>query len=338
MKMSGTIEEIKAKADIVQIISERITVKKAGKHFKALCPFHGEKSPSFMISPELQIYKCFGCGEGGDVISFLEKYEGMDFNEAIKYLSDKTGVKLDSGSFQPKKDKEKIIEINDLASKYYNYLLLKHELGKNALKYLLEVRKLTIDTIKYFKIGFSPNNQKIFESFFINKKGLKNKDLVSAGICYERYGRVFDGFSDRIVFPLFDHRGNTVGFSGGILPNSKPDLAKFINTPETPAYHKSEVLFGLNFTKNDIKKAGLAIVTEGEFDMIFPWQRGVKNIVAIKGSALTEAHANLLGRFTKKITLALDSDFAGNAAAKRGIEVAQKMGLKVNVCQLGEYK
>ena len=257
--MAGTIEEIKAKADIVAIISEKITVKKAGKHFKALCPFHGEKTPSFMISPELQIYKCFGCGEGGDVITFLEKYEGMDFNEAIKYLSDRTGIKLETGAFQPKKDRERIFEINELAAKYYQYLLFKHDLGKDAYAYLTQKRKLTTSTIQKFMIGFSPDNQRIFDSFFIKKKGLKNKDLVMAGICYEKYGKLVDRFSHRIVFPLYDHRGNVVGFSGRIMPNANPELAKYINTPETPAYHKSEVLFGLNITKMDIK---LIIETE----------------------------------------------------------------------------
>lgn len=346
--MAGTIEEIKAKADIVAIISEKITVKKAGKHFKALCPFHGEKTPSFMISPELQIYKCFGCSEGGDVITFLEKYEGMDFNEAIKYLSDRTGIKLETGAFQPKKDRERIFEINELAAKYYQYLLFKHDLGKDALVYLTQKRKLTTSTIAKFMIGFSPDNQRIFDSFFIKKKGLKNKELVMAGICYEKYGKLVDRFTNRIVFPLFDHRGNVVGFSGRIMPPSAEasegqagqieQRAKYINTPETPAYHKSEVLFGLNFTKMDIKEMGFAIVTEGELDTISPWQRGVKNIVAIKGSALTESHARLLSRFTKKITLALDTDFAGNAAAKRGIEIAQHVGLKVNIARLKGYK
>lgn len=336
--MAGTVEDIKAKTDIVQIISERINVKKAGKHFKALCPFHGEKTASFMISPELQIYKCFGCGLGGDAIDFLERFEGMDFNEAISYLSERTGIKLESSAFQPKKDKEKIIEINELASKYYHYLLVKHKLGKDALTYLTQKRKLTMATIEKFRIGFSPNNQKIFENFFIDKKKIHPNDLVLAGVCYQKYGRVVERFSQRVVFPLFDHRGNIVGFSGRIMPGSNPEMAKYINTPETPAYHKSEILFGLNFTKDEIKKAGFAIITEGELDAISPWQRGIKNIVAIKGSALTEAHARLLSRFAKNITLALDADFAGNSAAKRGIEIAQKLGLKVKVAVLKGYK
>ena len=334
----GTVDEIKTKADIVQIISERLSVKKAGKHFKALCPFHGEKTPSFMISPELQIYKCFGCGEGGDVITFLEKYEGMDFNEAIGYLSERTGIKLDSANFQPKKDKEKIIEINSLAVKYYQYLLLKHDLGKPALDYLTNKRKLTLSTIQKFMIGFSPENPKIFQSFFINKKGLNRKDLVLTGICYEKFNGLVDRFAGRIVFPLFDHRGNTVGFSGRAMPNPSQEVAKYINTPETPAYHKSELLFGLNFTKEAIKEREFVIVTEGELDVISPWQRGIKNIVAIKGSALTDAHTRLLSRFTKNITLALDADFAGSAAAKRGIETAQSAGLRIKVAQFKGFK
>jgi len=334
----GTVDDIKAKADIVQIISEKLSVKKAGKHFKALCPFHGEKTPSFMISPELQIYKCFGCGESGDVISFLEKYEGMDFNETIRYLSERTGIKLDTGSFKPKEDREKIIEINSLAVKFYQYLLLKHGSGIKALQYLRNERKLNNKAIEEFKIGYSPEKPQIFESFFFKKKGFSYKDLVLSGICYEKYGRAHDRFSGRIVFPLFDHRGNTVGFSGRLLPGANPEYAKYINTPETPAYHKSELLYGLNTAKSEIKKKGFAIISEGELDVISPWQRGIKNIVAIKGSALTEAHIRLLGRFTKNITLALDTDFAGNAAAKRGIELAQNSGLRINVARLKNYK
>ncbi|KKQ54248.1 MAG: primase protein [Candidatus Woesebacteria bacterium GW2011_GWB1_38_5] len=336
--MAGDIEEIKSKADIVQIISERIATKKAGKHYRALCPFHGEKTPSFMISPELQIYKCFGCGEGGDVITFLEKYEGMDFNEAILYLSERTGVKLERGAFQPKKEKEKIVEINALAEKYYHYILQNHSLGKDALLYLKEKRKITVNSIDKFGIGYSPQNQSLFENFFIKKKGIKQDDLVRSGICYERYGKCFDRFAGRIIFPLYDHRGNPVGFSGRLMPGVDRDAGKYINTPDTPAYHKSELLFGLNFVKDDIKKEGYAIITEGELDMISPWQRGVRNVIAIKGSALTDAHARLLSRFTQNLTLALDSDFAGNTAAKRGIETVQSMGFKVKVARLGKYK
>jgi len=338
LREMATVDEIKAKADIVQIISERLNVKKAGKHFKALCPFHGEKTPSFMISPELQIYKCFGCGEGGDVITFLEKYEGMDFNEAIAFLSERTGIKLDPSNFQPKKEKEKIIEINSLAVKYYQYLLLKHELGKPALDYLTGKRKLTLETIQKFVIGYSPENPKIFQSFFLKKKGFNLKDLLLTGICYEKYSGLVDRFAGRIIFPLFDHRGNTVGFSGRAMPSTNPDVAKYINTPETPAYHKSDLLFGLNFAKEAIKEKEFVVVTEGELDVISPWQRGIKNIVAIKGSALTEAHTRLLSRFTKNITLALDTDFAGNAAAKRGIETAQSAGLRIKVAQFKGYK
>lgn len=336
--MIGTVDDIKSKIDIVQVISEKISVKKSGKHFKALCPFHGEKTPSFMISPELQIFKCFGCGESGDVITFLEKFEGMDFNEVLSDLSERTGIKLEQGDFQPKKDKEKIIELNSLAAKYYQYLLLKHEAGKVALDYLTQKRKMDLETIRKFNIGYSPEKPQLFESFFLKKKGLKNYDLTMAGLSYDRYGRPVDRFLGRIVFPLFDHRGAIVGFSGRILNPKGSDSAKYINTPETPAYHKSEILFGLNFTKSDIKEKGYVIIVEGELDMISPWQRGVKNIVAIKGSALTEAHARLIGRFTKNITLALDADFAGNAAAKRGIEVAQKMGLKIKVARIKGFK
>ena len=336
--MADQVDEIKQKVDIVSLIGEHIELKKAGRNYRALCPFHSEKTPSFMVSPELQMYKCFGCGEGGDVFTFLEKYEGMEFREALKFLADKTGIKL--VSFRPGEEsqKERLYELHSLASKFYSYVLLAHRAGKAALKYLTDERDLDLETIKFFQIGFSPNVPGVISKFLVDKKHFNLKELAESGIGIIKGERVFDKFGGRIIFPLFDHRGNIAGFAGRILPEGSKELAKYINSPETPIYHKSRLLFGLNFAKEEIKRQGAAIIVEGEVDMISSYQRGVKNVVAIKGSALTEDQVKLLSRFTKKIILALDSDFAGDVAARRGIVIAQKEGLEITVAKMGEFK
>ncbi len=336
--MADQVDEVKQKTDIVSLISEYLPLKKAGRNFKALCPFHAEKTPSFMVSPELQMYKCFGCGEGGDVYSFLEKYEGMEFGEALRFLAERAGVK--PISFQPGTagEKERLYNINLLASRFYNYMLLKHRLGKAALTYLLSERGLKLETIRAFGLGFAPNLSDALKKYLVDRKKVNPKDIETLGLGYFREGRFIDKLAGRIVFPLFDHRGNIAGFSGRILPGQRDDVAKYINSPESPIYHKSNLLFGLNITKNDIKQSQEAIVVEGELDMISSWQAGVKNVVAIKGTALTEEQVRLLSRFSKKVVLALDADFAGDMAARRGIVIAQEAGMDIKVARLKGYK
>jgi DNA primase len=337
--MTDQVEEVKQKTDIVSVIGEHVELKKAGRNFKTNCPFHGEKTPSFMVSPELQIYKCFGCGESGDVISFLEKYEGMEFYEALKYLADKAGVKLKPTRFKQHGEKEKLYQINSFAAKFYEYILLKHKAGKVALSYLTSQRGLSLETIKKFRLGYSPDVFFAIKSFLIDKKGFASGDLEKSGIAYKTQRGHVDRFRGRVVFPLFDHRGNVAGFAGRILPSKKKlDLAKYINTPETPVYHKSNLLYGLNVTKSEIKKRGKAVVVEGELDLISSYQAGIKNIVALKGSAFTEGQARLLGRFAKKIILSLDADIAGDVAARRGISIAEEVGMEVSVVKLVGYK
>lgn len=333
------MSEVKSKVDIVGILSEYIDLKKSGRNFKALCPFHSEKTPSFMVSQELQIYKCFGCGEGGDVFDFLQKYEGMDFYESLKHLAEKTGIKLKPLSPDQKGEKEKYYEINALANKFYHYLLTNHSVGKYALSYLLKERKLKLETIKTFGLGYSPDNPFALKKYLCDKKKLAVEDLVKAGLVFMKDGGVFDRFRGRVVFPLYDHRGNILAFAGRILPNEKNrDLAKYINSPETPVYHKSNVLFGLNVVKSDIKKRGFVVIVEGELDMISSWQAGVKNVVAIKGSSLTQEQVKLLSRYTQSVVLALDADAAGDTAARRGIQIAEREGLELKVAELGKYK
>lgn len=336
--MANDVEEVKAKTDIVSLISEYIELKKAGRNYKALCPFHSEKTASFYVSGELQMFKCFGCGEYGDAITFLEKYEGMEFYEALKYLAEKAQVKLKpfKGDYD---EKEKLYQINSWASNFYHWILLNHPKGKVALNYLLNERHLKIETIKAFKLGFSPDVPFAIEKFLVERKKVSVKTLERLGLVFLRGNQVFDRFRGRIIFPLFDHRSNIVGFAGRILPGrEKENLAKYINTPETKIYHKSKLLYALNLTKADIKKSKSAIVVEGELDAISCWQVGVNNVVAIKGSAFTEDQLLLLGRFAENLVLAMDTDFAGDNAAMRGIELAQRLGFEVKVAHLGEFK
>ncbi len=332
--MNDQVAEVKLKTDIVSIIGERIDIKKAGRNYKAPCPFHGEKTASFMVSPELQIFKCFGCSEGGDVFTFLEKFEGMEFPEALKYLAGRAGIKLVNTNTTGGGEKEKIIEINTQTLRFYNYLLLNHPMASRALEYLVNTRGLKRQTIEEFQLGYSPEDQTIINKFLIGKKKFTPKELEIAGIGIPKGTNIYDRFRGRVIFPLFDHRGNPIGFSGRLLPWHNQDMAKYINSPETPVYHKSNVLFGLNLTRSLIKKKKVAIIVEGELDAISSYQAGIKNIVAIKGSALTEEQVRLLSRFAQKFILALDADMAGDAASRRGITIAGNLGVEIKVAKL----
>lgn len=331
------IEEIKRKTDIVEILSEKIELKRSGRNFKAVCPFHSEKTPSFMVSPELQIFKCFGCGAGGDVYRFLMEYEKIDFLQALKILADRVGIKLKPlRGFPESQDKEEIYKINNLLSELYYYILTSHDLGKKALSYL-ERRGITKEAIKVFKLGFAPESPDFAFRFLTVKKGYKPPFLEKAGIAISKDGKYFDRFRDRIIFSLRDHFGNTLGFAGRIL-ESRGELAKYINTPDTVVYKKGRVLYGLEVAKQDIKRSGFVVIVEGEIDAISSWQAGIKNVVAVKGSSLTEDQARLLARFCPMIFLALDADSAGIEAAKKGADIAQKVGLEAKVVVLSGFK
>lgn len=335
--MDNQIEEIKRKVDIVGLVSEFVELKRAGRNFKGLCPFHSEKTPSFMVSPELQIYKCFGCGSGGDAYKFLMEFEKIEFPQALKILADRTGVKLRPvRGFASFAQKEEIYQANYVSAEFYHYLLVGHEIGRRALEYLRK-RGLSDESIETFKLGWSPDKPEATFRFLTEKRGYKPELLEKAGLVVHRDNQYFDRFRGRIIFPLRDHYGNTLGFAGRVLED-KGDLAKYINTPDTLVYKKGEVLYGLEVTKQDIKTAGFAVVVEGEIDAIASWQAGVANVVAIKGSALTEDQTRLILRFCPKVVLALDSDFAGDQAARRGIEIAQKQGLDIKVASLGRFK
>lgn len=349
--MIDQLEEIKRKIDIVQFIGEYVPLKKTGLNFKGLCPFHSEKTPSFVVSQERQIWHCFGaCNEGGDIFKFLMKTENLEFGEALRELAKRAGVKL--AAYKPtegERQKQVLYEINHLTAEFFHFLLTSHPSGKKALNYILS-RGISKDSLARFKIGFAPNMWDGLQKFLIGKKGYQAQDLekaglvikskkqyseasLSGGLRYSAYRNYYDRFRNRLMFPLKDHHGNICGFAGRILdPNDKE--AKYINTTETLIYHKSDLLFGLSETKEEIKKSGQAVLVEGELDAISSYQAGVKNVVAIKGSALTTSQVQVLSRFTKKIIFALDSDIAGDQAAHRGIEVADNAGFSMKVVQI----
>lgn len=330
--------EIREKIDIVSLISEYLPLKKAGRNFKTNCPFHNENTPSLVISPERQIWHCFGCGKGGDAFTFLMEYENMEFPEALRALAKKAGITLIETAFKSQEysEKEKIFTINNQALKYYHYILTEHAIGKPALAYLLEKRKINKGIIDTFEIGFAPGAGSALSDYLVKKKGYSNKDLLLAGISFERNGGLSDFFRGRIIFPLFDHRGNVTGFSARALDdNNQP---KYLNTKETAVYHKGSMFFGLNGAKEEIKQKQDAIIVEGEFDMISLFMEGIKNAVAIKGTALTENQVNLLARFTPKVTLCLDQDNAGFEATRRSLEIIEKKGLTTAIIVTTEGK
>ncbi|KKR86348.1 DNA primase [Candidatus Gottesmanbacteria bacterium RIFCSPLOWO2_01_FULL_46_21] len=331
------IDEVKSRLNIVDIIGAKVPLKKNGRHFKALCPFHNEKTPSFIVSPERQMWKCFGCGKGGSVIDFVMEYEHMDFVEALEELAQKAGVKLERRVAETPQAqlKQQLYAVNHLASEYFQYILTKHALGEKARQYLKH-RGVTDKAIKTFALGYSPNSWDALARF-LRKKGYEPKVLELAGLLVPSPRGGYDRFRGRVIFTLRDHRGNVVGFSGRHI-NSDDKEAKYINSSETPVYNKSNVLYGLDITKDAISKANEAILMEGEFDVISSFQAGISNVVAIKGSALTEGHVNLLKRFTERVIFALDSDVAGDAASRRGIEIADRAGLDMRVLVLPDGK
>lgn len=321
------VSQIREKTDIVALINGYVPLRKMGQNYKSACPFHNEKTPSFVVSPERQIWHCFGCGKGGDCYTFLMEYEHIEFPEALRILADKAGVKLIQKGFDAigNTKKEQLYKLNALAAEFYHFLLTKHPIGKEALTYLQD-RKIKPQTINTYMLGFAPSGGRALVRYLLEKKGYTADELFEAGLVTRRMGKLVDFFHNRLMFPLYDHRGNVIGFSGRVLTATN-DGSKYINTRETLVYHKGSVFFGLNSSKDAIKKENQAIIMEGEFDVIAAFQEGVTNTVAIKGTALTEEQVRLISRFANKITLCLDSDSAGQEATKRSLPILERHGM-----------
>ncbi|MBI2338224.1 DNA primase [Candidatus Daviesbacteria bacterium] len=327
------VELIKQKINIVDLISEYIPLKKAGVNFKAPCPFHQEKTPSFVVSPERQIFKCFGCQKSGDAFTFLMEKEGLDFKEALEMLAKKTGIVLQKRTDDKKDFKDRLFEVNLKAQEFFHYILTKHNLGKNALEYL-QKRGLTKETIEEFGIGYAPNSWESLTKFLL-KRGFTVGEIIASGLGVASKSGCYDRFRGRITFPLIDGKEKLRGFSGRVLYAAEP---KYINTPQTPVFDKSSYLFGLNLAKGEIRNKKEAVLVEGEMDMILSFQAGIKNIIASKGTALTEGQIELVKKYTENILLGFDMDLAGDSACRRGIEMADKAGLDIKVVQLDQGK
>jgi len=317
----GVIDETKQRVDIVEIVSDYVPgLKKAGRNFKALCPFHPERVPSFYVFPERQSWHCFGaCGTGGDVFSFVMRKEAVDFGEALRILAQKAGVSLTPKQpDESQREAERLKEINEAAAEYYHYLLLHPSAGEGTRNYLAQ-RGISDKTIEEFQLGFSPDSWEALREQLM-KKGYQEDELVAAGLLVEKeQGGTYDRFRNRLMFPIRDIAGGVSGFGARALDDSLP---KYLNSPQTLIFDKSGALYGIDRAKSAIRKQNLAVVVEGYMDVIVAHQYGFNNVVASLGTALTERQVGIIKKLTKSLTLALDADAAGEMATLRGIEVA----------------
>lgn len=329
------VDEIKQKTDIAVLVGGYVQLKNAGRNLKGLCPFHEEKTPSFMVNEELQIYKCFGCGKGGDVYKFLMEVEGLDFREALEKLADRAGVKLENNmEDHEKSEKAKLLDVHAVACEYFHYLLMKHRAGAEAKKYL-EKRGIGEKIMETFRLGYALESWDGLLTYLTTKKKFERGLLVRSGLVIESQKGGYDRFRGRVMIPLMDGNERVVGFSGRVLPSKAMDTdAKYINSPETEIYHKSRMLYGLSISRQEIRKKDRVLVVEGDFDMISSYIAGITETVAIKGSALTTEMLTILSKLTKNIILALDADKAGEAAIKRSVAEAEKLGFAVKVVNI----
>lgn len=327
------LELIKQKINIVDLIQEYIPLKKTGVNFKASCPFHQEKTPSFVVSPERGIWHCFGCLKGGDAFKFLMEKEGLSFGDAVESLAKKAGVTLKRAKSQTHNLRDKLLDSHLKSTQFFHHILTKHPLGKAALQYL-KSRGLTDETIEVFELGYSPNSWDSLAKF-LQKRGYPIQDLIDAGLVVPSKNKGYDRFRGRVMFPLKDVKKQVIGFAGRILSTGEP---KYINSPQTLIFDKSNFLFGLDLSKNDIRQSNFAILVEGEMDMIMSYQSGVKNVVASKGTALTSGQIELIKKYADTIVLCFDKDLAGDTASRRGIEMADQAGLNIKVIQIEDSK
>jgi len=326
-------EQIRTRADLVEIVREHVRLRQVGGQFTGLCPFHTEKTPSFRVTPQTQTWHCFGCDRGGDIFTFVELIEKIDFRGALEMLAERTGVELVKeapGTRERSQLRKRILELNRLAAQYYEYVLHSTEVGRPGLE-ILAKRGVSPETARRFQLGFAPPGGQILQQFLSSRKH-SLPDADQAGLV--RRGRDF--FKNRLIIPIRDERGQTVAFVGRDATGT--DDRKYVNSPDTPAFSKSRVLFALDLAKEEIGRRGHAVLVEGQFDVIVAHQFGVANAIATSGTALTEEQVKLLKRFTEEVILAFDGDPAGKAAAYRAIETCSAAGLRTRVASLGEAK
>jgi DNA primase len=315
----STIDDIKQRLDIVDVISSYLKLEKAGRNFKALCPFHQEKTPSFFIFPDRQSWRCFGCGAGGDLFSFVMKKEGTDFGETLKTLADKAGVSLERKKEAIEgKSTDRLYQINEAAAQYFHDLLFHAPAAGGARDYVMKQRGLNSRTIDDFQIGFSPGEGL---KIHLLERGYSEKELLSLRLLGEKDGRTYDFFRHRLMFPIRDIKGRVVGFGARALDDSMP---KYLNSPQTAIFDKSSILYAIDRAKAAIKEKGLVVIVEGYMDVITAHQYGFTNVVASMGTSLTEKQIKVLKGLTRSFAFALDPDVAGDAATLRAIEVARR--------------
>ncbi len=329
----SVIDEVKQRTDIVEVVSQYASLTKAGRTFKALCPFHSEKHPSFFVYPEQQSWHCFGaCNTGGDVFSFIMKKEGIDFGEALRLLAQRAGVKIPSRFDQDagKDEKERLYQINQASAQYFHNLLLNSPAGEKAREYLAN-RGLSPETIIDFQLGFSPNSWKALKQYLI-ERGYSESELLTAGLVIEAEGgETHDRFRNKLMFPIFDIRGRITGFGARVLDPSAEGLPKYLNSPQTPTFDKSGSLYGINLAQTAIRQQNLAVIVEGYMDVITAHQNGFNNVVASMGTSVTEKQVSTLKRLTKNMALALDADTAGEEAMLRGVSYENTLDAEVRV-------
>ena len=331
----GIIDAIKEKLDIVDVIGEYVKLTKAGANFRALCPFHKEKTPSFMVSPERQIWHCFGCNRGGDIFRFIMEYENVDFGEALRILAKKAGIELkkEDPSFQNQLNK--LYEIHEKAAEFFESQLQSNSAAHNYLKN----RGLREETIKEWQLGFAPDQRDALFRFLLNH-GFKTEDILTSGLIIKserQPNSYFDRFRNRIIFPIFNHQDRIVAFTGRIFgkENKEP---KYLNSPDSPIFSKGHILYGFSKTKKDIREADRALLVEGQMDFLMSWQSGIKYTVATSGTALTEDQLRILKRMTKNLIIGYDMDEAGRLAAERAIDLARSLDFRVSIISLPEGK
>ncbi len=341
-----TTEEIKSRLNIVELIGTYVRLEKSGAHYKACCPFHQERSPSFMVNEEKNMWHCFGCGKGGDAFAFVMEMEGLDFREALTLLAEKAGVELPKyRASEPgqKENKDRLFALLELATKFYEKQLWEGAGKEKALPYL-RARGLSDESMKTFRLGYAPDGWRHFLDFSVSK-GYTLKELEETGLLIKKEGHAehtathnvsggYDRFRDRIMFPIFDIFGHVIGYSARVAPGGDESQAKYINTPETSLYHKSRALYGLFQAKQAMKQLGKTVVVEGNMDVIALHQAGVANTVAVSGTALTEEQLNLMKRYGVSVQLFFDMDGAGQKAARKSAELALEKELEVSIVAL----
>ncbi|MFA7252830.1 MAG: DNA primase [Candidatus Paceibacterota bacterium] len=332
--MSTSVEKIKERLNIVDLLGSYLKLEKAGKNMKARCPFHNEKTPSFFVSPERDSYYCFGCNAKGDIFTFVQEFEGLDFFGALKLLAERTGVVLERGNFEQKNEKEAIFNALEAATQFFESNLPK---SSSAQKYL-EKRGLTEKTIKDWRIGFVSDDWRTLYDYLSARK-FSDLEIEQAGLIKRTDKGSYDRFRGRIIFPIRDSAGRVVAFTGRILPeNDDGKSAKYLNSPETAVFNKSRILYGFDFAKVAIRKFDYSVIVEGQMDIIMCHQAGFQNVVATSGTALTPEHLTLLRRISNRVIMAFDADKAGLAAATKAWQLALSLGMEVKIAEFLDGK